>query len=59
MEKLLDIREAANILSLKTKTLYAYIHKRRIPFVKLGARVLFDPERLQNWVKERSVEPIK
>ena len=58
MSNLIDIQEASKKLNLKTSTLYKYISSRKIPHVKLGARVLFSEDRLDEWVKEHSVEPI-
>lgn len=34
-DRLLDVREAARLLGLRPKTLYAWAYKRRIPVVKL------------------------
>jgi len=34
-QRLLDVREAATLLSLKPKTLYRWAYERRIPVVKL------------------------
>lgn len=57
MEKLLSIDETADTLALKRATLYKYIHLRKIPFIKLGARVAFRPSDLEAWVSERSFTP--
>jgi excisionase family DNA binding protein len=38
---LLNLTEAAEILRLKPSTVRAWVLRRRIPFVKLGRRVLF------------------
>ena len=55
--KLLSIGEAAKRLGLKKATVYKYVGLRAVPFVKLGSRVLFDPIRLDAWVKAHAVEP--
>ncbi len=39
-DRLLDVREAAALLGLKTSTLYAWAYERRIPVVKLFGRSL-------------------
>jgi excisionase family DNA binding protein len=38
---LLTINEAAALLRLKPSTLRMWVHKRRIPFVRLGSRIFF------------------
>lgn len=53
MEKLLSVREAAELLGLKTPTVYKYVCARSLPFVKIGSRTLFQPERLEEWVQKR------
>jgi len=58
MEKLLSIQEASDFIGLKTPTVYKYVCMKKIPYVKLGTRVLFSKDRLEKWVKENSVEPI-
>jgi excisionase family DNA binding protein len=37
-DRLLDVREAAALLGLRPKTLYAWAYKRRIPVVKFFGR---------------------
>ncbi len=58
MQKLLNIYQTSDLLGLKVKTLYTYVCKRKIPFVKLGSRVLFDPIKLEDWIKNNSVDSI-
>ncbi len=58
MQNLINIGQAADLLGLKVKTIYTYVCQRRIPFVKLGARVLFEPEELEKWVHNNAVEPL-
>ena len=40
-------------------TLRRMVSKRRVPFVKMDKRVLFESERLAAWLRERAVEPKK
>ena len=58
MNNLLSIQEASGMLRLAVPTLYKYIYQKRIPYIKLGGRVLFDPEKLREWVQNKAVEPI-
>jgi excisionase family DNA binding protein len=39
-DRLLDVREAAELLSMKVSTLYEWSYERRIPVVKLFGRAL-------------------
>jgi len=58
-DKLLSVREAADYLGLKVSTLYKYKLCGTVPFVKLGSRLLFDPEKLRRWIEQHSYEPTR
>jgi len=48
---LLTIREAAESLSVCEKTLWNYTRPRGdLPCVRIGNRVLYDPEDLRRWI---------
>jgi excisionase family DNA binding protein len=34
------------------------VHEKKIPFYKVGGRLLFDPAELNQWVRDRHVEPV-
>ena len=58
MTNLLSVREAADFLGLKPVTIYKYINSRSIPFIKIGRRVLFEPEDLESWLKDKKIPVI-
>ncbi len=53
---LMDIDEAAAFLGLKKSSLYQLTFKRQIPFVKLGRRIRFTIDQLQNFISKNTVE---
>jgi excisionase family DNA binding protein len=57
MKALLTIEEAAELTKLSVKTLYTYAEKEKIPHIKLGRRVLFAEDKLEEWVNSCSVIP--
>ncbi len=57
LARLLTIEEVAEILRLAKPTLYRFVSLRKIPFVKIGGRVLFDSEKLSSWIAARAVDP--
>jgi excisionase family DNA binding protein len=57
-EPLWDISETARFLHLSVKTLYKLTCSRKIPHLKIGQRVLFDPETIRLWAAEHVVEPV-
>ncbi len=50
MEPLLDVTRAAHLLGISVKTLRDWIQGRRIEYVKVGARVMFRPETIRQFV---------
>jgi excisionase family DNA binding protein len=56
MASLLTMRQAAEELQLSIHTLRAWCSQRKLPFVKLGRRVLLRREDLESFVKRNVVE---
>ncbi|MGQ0506798.1 MAG: helix-turn-helix transcriptional regulator [Myxococcaceae bacterium] len=53
---MLSYPEAARVLGLALGTLYAMVHQRRIPHVRLGPRLVrFRRNELDAWLAGRSV----
>jgi excisionase family DNA binding protein len=47
---LLNVDEAASYLRLSTNCIRSWVHKGRVPFIKLGRRVVFRRSDLDNLV---------
>ena len=58
MNDLLSIKQTARCLNLAPITIYKMVSAKRIPYCKVGRRVLFDPHKLEEWVSKKSVKPI-
>jgi excisionase family DNA binding protein len=56
---LLTVDEAAQRLAVSKYTLRGWVSQRRIPYVKIGRRTLFNPTDLDNLIKSSTVEPRK
>jgi excisionase family DNA binding protein len=50
-KRLLNIKEGALLLHISENTLRQWVHQRRVPSVKLGKAVRFDPEDLQKFIE--------
>jgi excisionase family DNA binding protein len=50
-ERLLDVSEAAALLNVKTKTLYAWVSRNKIPYRKICSLVRFHRGELIEWAK--------
>ncbi len=56
--KLLTYKQAAAFLNVELGTLYAWVHHKRVPFIRLSPRtVRFDEAELERWIGSRRQEP--
>lgn len=53
--KLLTVEEIAEFFQTSTSTIYRWVHKREIPFVKLGGKLRFSPDAIPEYIKKNSV----
>jgi excisionase family DNA binding protein len=58
-EGLLTVREAAQYLAVSVSTLYGWVWRRRIPFVKIGRALRFDPQDLAAFIEANKHVPRK
>lgn len=47
----LDVKELAEMLRLKTRTVYDMVSQRRIPYRKAGDRTIFLLDEILEWTK--------
>ncbi len=57
--RLINVNELSEYIGLSTSTIYSWVSQRRIPFVKCGRLTKFDLQRIDEWIKESSVEEKK
>lgn len=55
-DELLTVAEAAKFLSVAIPTIYGYVHRNEIPYMKKGKRLYFSREALMNWMLSSRVE---
>lgn len=55
---LMDVKTLSRRTGLSTYTIYRMTSLRRIPHLKLGSRILFDPMAVQAWLDGCAVDPI-
>jgi len=53
-QKLINVSELAQVLGVSIQTIYTWVSQRRLPFVKVGRRTMFNPEEIERWIKMRS-----
>jgi excisionase family DNA binding protein len=52
---LMNYKQAAEYLSMSEGTLHQWVMVKRIPHIKLGKPVRFDPDEIDRWIDERAV----
>jgi excisionase family DNA binding protein len=53
-EQYLNVSQAAAYLTLSKSTVYQYLHYKKIPFLKIGERVIFSKSELDKWIKNQN-----
>jgi len=51
--KLMTINELSKILQVKCKTIYDWVHKKRIPYYKLEGSLRFNEDEILKWLKSK------
>lgn len=57
MKKLLSVSDTANLLNVKVSTLYAWVHRKKIPFVKTGGKLGFIEDQINDFIMSNNYIP--
>lgn len=57
LTRLLNIAEVADLLGVDTRHIRRLVHERRIPYIKWGHLLRFDPTELQTWIDANRRRP--
>ena len=55
-DNLISAKTVAERLGLAPKTIHNWVHLRKIPFVKIGQKVMFRPKSLKAWLNRKEVK---
>ena len=56
MEKLLTINDISDILKIKIDTIYKYVQKDKIPYVKINGNLRFREKDIDNLLKKNNIK---
>jgi excisionase family DNA binding protein len=61
LSEFLTVRELAQWIKLSESHIYFMVNKKKIPFAKLGGKLLFEREKIRKWIESNSntVTPVK
>ncbi len=54
----MTIQEVGELTGLSVSTLYKMANQRRIPYVKVGSRLRFERQLIDNWLEAHTVMPM-
>lgn len=54
VEEFLTVRELAKWIKLSESHVYFLVNKNKIPFAKLGGKLLFDKDKIRKWIEQNS-----
>jgi len=55
LRRLITAKEAGQYLSLSTDTIYRMASLKKLPYLKIGDRVLFDVQALDRWIEKNMI----
>ena len=55
-DPLWKVPDVADCLGITAKGVYGLVEKRRIPFLRIGSRLRFEPARIRDWIRRQRVE---
>jgi len=55
LRRLITAKEASQFLSLSTDTVYRMASMKKLPYLKIGDRVLFDVKALDRWIEKHMI----
>ncbi len=55
LRRLITAKEASQYLSLSTDTIYRMASLKKLPYLKIGDRVLFDVKALDHWIERHMI----
>ncbi len=56
LRRLITAKEAGQYLSLSTETIYRMASLKKLPYLKIGDRVLFDIKTLDHWIEKHLIK---
>jgi excisionase family DNA binding protein len=61
LDEFMTVRELAQWIKLSESHIYFMVNKKKIPFAKLGGKLLFEREKIRKWIETNSntVVPVK
>ncbi|MDE0151102.1 MAG: helix-turn-helix domain-containing protein [Bdellovibrionales bacterium] len=56
-DNLISVKTVSEMLGIAPKTIHNWIYLRKIPYMKVGQRVMFRPKSLKAWLNRKEIKP--
>jgi len=53
--QLLNIHQLSMVLNVKQKTIYGWVHLKKIPYYKLEGSLRFNEDEILKWIKSKRI----
>lgn len=57
--RLLTVKQLSGRINFKAKTIYDWVHRKRIPYLKIEGSLRFDYDEVLRWLKNKRHKPKK
>ncbi len=57
LQRLLTAKEVEELTKIDVKTIYAYVQRGLIPYVRIESSVRFPEDEIRAWIEERTYRP--
>jgi excisionase family DNA binding protein len=54
LKQFLSVKDASELTTLAKSTLYTYVHYKKIPYCKVGERIVFEKDKLVRFMKRKN-----
>jgi len=55
--RLLTAKEVEELMKIEVKTLYSYVRRGLIPYIRIESSIRFSEEQIFEWLEERAFRP--
>jgi len=54
----MDVNELSAYMGVSVNTLYGWVSMRKIPYIKAGRLLRFDPQDIESWIADNKRQPM-
>ena len=56
-DNLISVKTVSEMLGIAPKTIHNWVYLRKIPYMKVGQKVMFRPKSLKAWLNRKEIKP--